>query len=72
MAIEAGALVEVVTASGKTARMRAVGAPSEGRDFPVLWVCTEEEFEQAGPDGHVEGIPWPLDAVREVVDHAHV
>lgn len=66
MAIEAGVLVEVVTASGKTARMRALGAPMQGRDFPVVWVCTEGEYEQAGPDDEVGGIPWPLDAVHEV------
>lgn len=66
MAIEAGVLVEVVTASGKTARMRALGVPTQGRDFPVVWVCTEDEYEQAGPGDEVEGIPWPLDAVHEV------
>jgi hypothetical protein len=64
MAITTGALVEVVTASGRTARMRAMGEPTQGRDFPIVWVCTEGEYEV----GTSEGIPWPLNAVHEVVE----
>lgn len=72
MEIETGTLLEVVTASGERAHMRALGAPVRGRDFPVVWVCTEEEYEAAQAHGERSaGIPWPLDAVRplEAVQH---
>lgn len=70
MSIEPGVLVEATTASGEVVRMRAIGAPTQGRDFPVVWVCTEDEYEQAltmarEPDG----LPWPLEAVQ-VPEHA--
>lgn len=66
MAIHRGTLVEAVTASGKTVHMRALGEPTEGRDFPVVWVCTEEEFTQDEDRDEVQGIPWPRDAIREL------
>lgn len=47
--------------------MRAIGVPVRGRDFPVVWVCTEEEYEQALAAGEEpSGLPWPLDAVKAV------
>jgi hypothetical protein len=70
MAIEVGTLLEVTTASGDLARMRATSAPTRGRDFPVVWVCTEQEYEQAQASGRpVAGMPWPLDAVKELSGH---
>jgi hypothetical protein len=69
MAIGVGTLVEAVTATGERVRLRAVGRPTRGRDFPVVWVCTEEEFREAEQGGHpVKGLPWPLDAVEAVAD----
>ena len=45
--------------------MRAVGVPTRGRDFPVVWVCTEVEYERAvAEEDDADAIPWPLDAVR--------
>ncbi len=62
--ITAGTAVEVTTATGEQVRMRALGRPVRGRDFPVLWVCTEEEYERARQaGGDIRGMPWPLDAV---------
>ena len=50
--------------------MRATGSPTRGRDFPVVWVCTEQEYEQAQVSGQpVAGMPWPLDAVKELRAH---
>lgn len=67
MAIKPGALLEAITASGEHVRMRATRSPVRGRDFPVVWVCTEDEYEQAGRDPRrIQGIPWPLDAVQEI------
>ena len=67
MRIQVGDLVLVRTAAGTTARMRAVSKPGRGRDFPVVWVCTEQEYERVRAGQDVEGIPWPLDAVIEQV-----
>ena len=65
MEIEPGTVLEVTTASGSTVRMRAIGRPTKGRDFPVVWVCTEPEYERAQADGdEPDALPWPLDAVR--------
>ena len=64
MAIEAGTRVKAVTASGSTVLLRALGSPVQGRDFPVVWVCDEQEY-QLPDNGQVKGIPWPLDAVTE-------
>lgn len=64
MNIEPGSVLDVTTASGDTIRMRAIGAPKRGRDFPVVWVCTEEEYARSQAKGdEPDGIPWPLDAV---------
>lgn len=64
MEITTGTLLEARTASGATVRLRAIGPPQRGRDFPVVWVCTEEEYErsQAASD-EPDALPWPLDAV---------
>lgn len=64
MVITRGNPLEVRTASGAIVRMRALGEPSRGRDFPVVWVCTPEEYESAtDEDREPDGLPWPLDAV---------
>lgn len=67
MAIEDGTPVEVTTASGAIVRMRATSTPTRGRDFPVVWVCTVKEYEEAQTLGQrVDGMPWPLNAVKEL------
>jgi hypothetical protein len=48
--------------------MRAMGSPMQGHDFPVLWVCTEAEWERAQSEGDdPDGLPWPVTAVTELV-----
>ena len=65
MAIERGTMVEARTASGRWVKLVALGDPAQGKDFPVLWVCTPDEWGQATSRGEEpEGIPWPMDAVR--------
>jgi hypothetical protein len=67
MAIQSGVLLEVRTASGERVPMRALGSPKRGRDFPVVWVCTEQEYQRAqSAHDEADGIPWPLDAVTEM------
>ncbi|MBL7491927.1 hypothetical protein I6A60_20370 [Frankia sp. AgB1.9] len=65
MDVNYGTLVEAVTASGDTVRMRALEPPTRGRDFPIVWVCTEEEFdvtERTGEEPH--RIPWPTESIK--------
>lgn len=65
MAIERGTHLIVTTASGSEVSMRALGPAGPGRDFPVVWVCTETEFDLAGSEGREpDGLPWPLNALR--------
>ena len=67
MEIGVGTLLEVDTASGEQAIMRALGPPAQGQDFLVVWVCTEQEFSRAQHAGdQPKGIPWPYHAVRGV------
>jgi hypothetical protein len=67
MSIERGDTVDATTAKGTTVRMRALGKPVRGRDFPVVWLCTEGEWDRANAAGDTpDGIPWPLDAVHEL------
>lgn len=48
--------------------MRATSEPGPGRDFPIVWVCTVAEYREDAA-GTV-GIPWPLDAVVQVLEAA--
>lgn len=64
MEIKTGDVLTVTTASGATAQMRATSEPMQGRDFPVVWVCTEEEYARLRHDQDRQGIPWPLNAVK--------
>ncbi len=44
-----------------------MGPPTRGKDFPVVWVCTEEEYRRAEQEhDEADGLPWPLDAVKEL------
>lgn len=65
MAVEAGDPVIVRTASGQLAEVRAITGPQHGRDFLVVWVCDEQEWDAAEREGRdPEGVPWPAEAVQ--------
>jgi hypothetical protein len=67
MSIERGEAVDATTARGTMVRMRALGKPMRGHDFPVVWLCTEDEWDRAiSTNDEPDGIPWPLDAVHEL------
>lgn len=67
MTISRGDIVEATTASGTVVALRALGAPVQGRDFPVVWVCTEDEWRRVQEHGdEADGLPWPLDALRQM------
>lgn len=59
MEIIRGTRVIVTDAHGRQAIMVALDSPARGLDFPILWVCTEQEFE-SHPDPDAVAIPWPL------------
>ena len=62
--IRFGTVVSAITAMGTKVTMRAVRAPEQGRDFPVVWVSTEEEFRRAVDAGdQPDALPWPLQAI---------
>lgn len=61
----AGDHVEVVDAEGERLPRRALGGVVDGEDFPVIWVCREEEWEAAQREGRQpDGVPWPAEDVR--------
>lgn len=66
MTIQRGTILEATTASGSTVLVRALDKPIRGRDFPVVWVCTPEEWDRAVLTAEEpDGLPWPLNAVME-------
>jgi len=44
---------------------RAISGVVDGKDFPVVWVCKEGEWEEAREQGREpQGWPWPAEDVR--------
>ena len=67
MEIKRGDRVTVRTAFGDRLERVALSAIEMGRDFPVVWVCSPEEWEaREQPDPPI-GLPWPAEDV-ELVD----
>jgi len=63
--IQYGTPIEITTAYGERLRMRALDQPTRGRDFPVVLICTDAEFEKSEHDGtEPDGQYWPLDDLR--------
>jgi len=63
--IMSGNRVTVRTADKRQVARIAVTGIVEGGDFPVVWVCREQEWsasqrEQRAP----QGLPWPATDVR--------
>lgn len=53
------------TATGKKVPRRAVSGVVNGDDFLVVWVCGEEEYEEAQREGREpDAVPWPANAVE--------
>jgi hypothetical protein len=65
MSPKPGTQVQVRNAFDEEVSMVAVTAPQAGVDFPVVWVCTREEYDRARSAGEEpDAIPWPLSAVK--------
>lgn len=64
MDIQRGSRVLVRTAFDTMVERRALSGVELGVDFPVVWVCTEEEWTAATQgDSPAEGDPWPAEDV---------
>lgn len=63
--IVAGMLVVAECADGKVLTRRAATGVVDGRDFPVVWLCREEDWPLADGEANI-GVPWPAYAVRPV------
>jgi hypothetical protein len=67
--IESGAQVIVRDARGQTLSRRAITGVVPGHDFPIVWVCKEEEWLAAQSEGREpEGVPWPAEDVTAVAE----
>jgi hypothetical protein len=69
MDIKRGDAVSVRTAFGDLLERVALTGVEMGRDFPVVWVCSRDEWEAGGEEGtELEGLPWPAEDVH-LADH---
>jgi hypothetical protein len=65
---QSGDHVEVIDAEGERLSRRALSGIVDGEDFPVVWVCREEEWTAAKREGREpEGVPWPAEDVSDPV-----
>jgi hypothetical protein len=63
--IEVGQRVVARSSGDRRLEKRAITGVIMGDDFPVVWVCREEEWEAARNEGReAAGVPWPADAVE--------
>lgn len=65
--ISTGDRVVVQTADKREVRRIAVSTVVQGGDFPVVWVCSDDEWSAAQKEGRApNAIPWPAVNVRVV------
>ena len=64
MDIKRGDAVTVRTAFGDLLERVALTGVEMGRDFPVVWVCSRDDWEAGKTGDQPEGLPWPADDVR--------
>lgn len=64
MSISKGDCVIVRTAYGTQVPMVAMSGIERGRDFPIIWVCTREDFARDGFEHTENWRPWPVEDVR--------
>ncbi len=63
--IKPGSRVLARSAFDAMLERRATTGVVAGVDFPVVWVCTEQEWEAAVSEGtEPEADPWPAEDVR--------
>src|SRR5947207_2891545 len=63
--IEPGSKVLAHSAFDELLERRAVTGVEAGHDFPVVWVCPEDEWQRAQAEGRdPEGLPGPAESLR--------
>jgi hypothetical protein len=62
--VQRGDRVLVRSAFNEWLERRALSEEMQGKDFPVIWVCTEAEWQHAAGGHDVDRVPWPADEVR--------
>jgi hypothetical protein len=73
-AIKPGDWVQVRAADGRWFRRRATTGVVAGDDFPVVWVCREEDWLTGESDQRPpNALPWPETDVKTggTADNAH-
>lgn len=61
--IKPGDEVRALTATQQWIPLRATSAVTQGVDFPVVWLCSDEDWENV-QEGDRAAIPWPAEAVE--------
>lgn len=62
--VERGARVVARSLHGEQLNRRAVSGEVAGRDFQVVWICRDEEWEAAEREGREPAaVPWPAEDV---------
>lgn len=65
--ISEGTRFDVTDALGRTFRKRALSGVDEAGAYPVVWACSEEEWDDANAHGRTadpEPFPWPLTSIQ--------
>ena len=63
-AIAAGSMIRITDAAGKVLLRRAITGVVMGDDFPVVWACRDDEWQDAEREGRTpRGAPWPAEDV---------
>ena len=63
--IRPGERVLARTALDEWVKMRAITGIVPGQDFPLVWVCDEQEWQASQAEHRApRGDPWPADEVR--------
>lgn len=63
--IQPGQHVLARSMSGELLERIAITGVMEGDDFPVVWVCREEEWQAAQAENREpDGLPWPAEDVE--------
>ena len=62
--IQQGDSVIARDALGRENKRRAITGVIAGQDFPVVWLCNDQEWDEAARDGREpEGVPFPAEDV---------
>lgn len=63
--IKPGDEVRALTATKQWIPLRATTTVTDGVDFPVVWLCSDDDWANLD-EGDRSAIPWPAEAVKVV------